>query len=684
MALLEQTSGPSNMRFGNGQRTYSTLTGDHYAKLRQLVTSRFQASEAHLRSRFEKFYRYEKLIHMVTKKRQYDWKANAFLPYAYSMSEQAAAIKWLALFMTRPYVTVQPRRAAAELNDVALRRQGLIDWRLTGDLDIVSLGADMFRQAERYGKSVACIGPAWDKQVVPYRGVDQLPLVSGSAVRMEWKQRTDLGYRLQAKAMDLVDFRPEPGKRRVNGPEGMRWVGRQYWMTLDELRQLEQTQQIGPSVGGQSVEEITDTDVPNTDDYKLRRMLLRNMDDIERYIDPFDRAVRLSELQTWIPREAIDPKIAEMEAADGLNPYKRIIILANDRIVLQDTALPWDHGQWGFIDMDCVPDPHDFWGKGSVEPVEHLNYAGNEILNMRLDNVKQAVNALMGVAFDRLPAGARERMILQPYGIVDTGNEDPNLVIQRIPLGDVTASSYQEQTQLWTLMQEARGINETMMGAPGPERTLGEHVLKAESSSKRIQFELVSSAAQLLGWNGGLSRFIIGLDRQYLPIPSYVAVADPERPDEMMTLEVAARSLAMEDQLFAYLPTGATEGINIQSKRADLAAMLQALAPFGPVMGQLGFNFSEMVKTILKVFGYDPNKYFPKISGPMDMAQMAQGAGGGIPGQPGAMPGQVPTGGVMPGQGAGMSTFPGGGGGATPINPAILEALERIRGREAA
>jgi len=662
MATIEGGPGTNvsapTIRFTNQGLTYQTLQGDHYQKIRQVMTTRFEAAEQHARARYERFYRFEKLIHMVSKKKLYDWKANAFLPYAFSVAEQSAAMKFLALFQTRPYVTVQARRAG--LDQAAMRRQSLIDWHLTSDIDMTVFGGDMLRIAERYGKAVGVVTPKWEHNVRKFRSRDELPTALGPVARMSWKMSDRRDYKIEAFALDNTDFVPEPGKRRINGPQGMRWCFRKYALGLEELLSLEQDQMIGPSVGGQSVLEISNTQDQEMNEYKLRRMFLDRSDDVDRYHDQFDRTVELVETQMIVPRELLDSERAQQEEAAGRDPTHRMMILANRQAVIQDIALPWDHGLKSFVEVDCVPDPYDFWGKGKIEPIEHLIYVGNEITNMRIDNVKMAINGLIGVDSTKMPPGWKRRLVSQPWGVMECLTT-PSLAMERLQLGDVTASSYTEQQQLWTLIQEAAAVNETLMGAPGPARTLGEHQLKAETASKRLQFELIGSAQQLLGWPYGLARFIIGLDRQYLPLPTYIEMMDPDSPDEFTEISIGPETLSDEDEKFSYMPTGSTEGLNIQAKRADLAAMIQALSPLGPILPMLQFNFAEFVRTIMKTFGHDPARFFPKTQGVMEPGQgvgLGEGPGPGQIAQPGGAPrGQNP---VMAALG-GMGGFGGRG-----------------------
>jgi hypothetical protein len=670
MATVEWGAQPV-VRFSNQPLAYEqTQDGGYYENLRKLLNARFDLSENHHASRFEKFYRFEKLVHMVSKKRQYDWKANVFLPYAFSLSEQSAAVKWLALFLTRPYVTVQAR--VAGLDEIAVRRQALLDWHFTGDVDLLALAIDMFRQSERYGKSIAMIAPKWDRKTMKFRSRMDLPTAYGPIARYRWKMDEKRAYKIVGTVIDLTDFFGQPHRKRINGEGGMDWCFYRDYSTMDDLLEAEEAKDFGPEVGGQSVVSVRDTHQQDISDYKLRRMSINQSDDQDKYRDPFDQIVEKLLYVGRVPRSMIDPAKAEMESRDGRNPYERLIVMANRHAIIEDVALPWDHGMKPFVEMDCVPDPYDFWGKGKIEPVEHLNYVGNELANMRLDNVKQLVNGLLGVDGSQMPAGWKRKLMSQPGGVIET-KAPPNNVIQRIQMGDVTQSSYTEQQQVWTLAQEADAVNETMLGSPGPQRTLGEHQLKLESSSKRLQFELVGQAKQLMGFPGGFSAFVMGLDRQYLPISTYIRVVRPETPDDFTELAINPEDFEDEDDLFAYYATGATEGINSEAKRANLAQMLQALAPFGQVLAQTGFNFPELVKVIIKTFGHDPGRFFPKIAGPVGpeagVAAVGQAMGGaGMPGMPPGMPGFGPQ-----GPGGMGGPFFGSGGGGLPAG--ILNAV---------
>jgi len=633
MATFEEIapslSGPARLEGGGlKQPDNYPLTGPLFERISRVVRERFEHAEAHSRARFERFYRYEKLIAMISKKKSYEWKSNAYLPYALSVAEQSAAIKYMSLMGSRPWVTVQNRQAGLE--QVAQHREALLDWRFLGDINLPVFAASMLRVAERYGKSIALVAPDWDMKILKYRTAANLPTVYGPLARTVWKTTQERAYKIRCEVLDNTDVFVQPGYKQINGRGGMRWIIRRYDLTIDELRELEAHALWGEQVGGQPVDEIRDTNQMEMNEYKARRLFIDKYDDVDYWRDNFDRAVELLEYQGVVPDELIDPTLAQEEEAAGLDPKKRLIVLANRKVVGINQALPWDHGMKSYIAMDSIPHPYDFWGTGKVEPIEHLVYVGNEIVNMRIDNVKAAINGLIGVDGSRMPAGWKRRLVSQPWGVVETQGP-PNAVIERLQLGDVTQSSYQEQQAVFSMIQEATAINETMMGAPGSAvRTLGEHQLKSQAGTTRINYELVPQSQQLFGAHRdmpGLVYFILGLDRQYLPLPQYMAVIDPYAPDDFLDFQLRAQDLSDDDENFIFTVQGAMEGFNKQQRRLEFTQLNQTIMPMLQFLLPAGFNVVEFAKAGLRLHDFNPDRFFPRLAQMLSPDALGMGLG---------------------------------------------------------
>src|SRR5262249_45228706 len=204
----------------------------------------------------------------------------------------------------------------------------------------------------------------------------------------------------------------------------------------------------GEAVGGQPVDEIKDSQYQDLNEFKMRRLFLDKYDDSEVWQDKFDRTVEIIEYQGMVPDDLVDPTLAQQEEQAGLIPKMRLMTLCNRKVTGLNQAIPWDHRQKSYVEMDGMREPYNFYGVGKIEPIEHLCYIANEVVNMRIDNVKAAINGLIGVDGTRMPAGWKRRLVSQPWGIVETSGP-PAEIIQRLQLGDVTSQAYTEQQQLF-------------------------------------------------------------------------------------------------------------------------------------------------------------------------------------------------------------------------------------------
>src|SRR2546428_5410060 len=135
------SAGDPIIRQGYSDGQVYPVSGNIHERIAQVVSQRFEMAYQQAKGRYERFYRYEKVKAMISKKKQWEWKANAYLPYALAVTEQSAALKTLTLLRDRPIVNVQPRQAGLE--EVADHREALLEYRFFGDLDFVNTASEM-------------------------------------------------------------------------------------------------------------------------------------------------------------------------------------------------------------------------------------------------------------------------------------------------------------------------------------------------------------------------------------------------------------------------------------------------------------------------------------------------------------------------------------------------------------
>ena len=61
------TAGPSLLVGPQDRERRYPISGNYFERIRQLVCERWDSAQNHYRAKFEQFYRYEKLIDMVSK-----------------------------------------------------------------------------------------------------------------------------------------------------------------------------------------------------------------------------------------------------------------------------------------------------------------------------------------------------------------------------------------------------------------------------------------------------------------------------------------------------------------------------------------------------------------------------------------------------------------------------------------
>lgn len=77
-------------------------------------------------------------------------------------------------------------------------------------------------------------------------------------------------------------------------------------------------------------------------------------------------------------------------------PLGRLIVIANDEIVLRDDINPYWYidGEFPFIEIKDHPVPGEFYGIGEIEAIESLIYEKNDIRNRRLNSSQQSADEM--------------------------------------------------------------------------------------------------------------------------------------------------------------------------------------------------------------------------------------------------------------------------------------------------
>lgn len=280
-----------------------------------------------------------------------------------------------------------------------------------------------------------------------------------------------------------------------------------------------------------------------------------------------------------------------MEFHDG----DRCIVMVDRQFIVNCGKNPLWRGQIPFsIYRPTTAGTKQLPGIGEVEPIRHL---AQELSTLRGQRRDAATFALMPPVFGD-DGGMDVNKIVWAPGVFNPVQGNPNELLMKMDVGDIPASSYQEEDRIQGDIERVSGIGEPVTGASeggsqtatGVQLTVAAASIRIQAKTRRLEAELIKRDASLF----------VDMNQQYIieskgyrkpgpPVPG----ANPESRWEWF--EVGPAELAGK---FDVLPEGgSTAPENVGQDRAD-AQMVWAIAGNNP-----GFDQSLVAKWVLEKAG---------------------------------------------------------------------------------
>lgn len=158
----------------------------------------------------------------------------------------------------------------------------------------------------------------------------------------------------------------------------------------------------------------------------------------------------------------------------------RLVVVADGQELLYDDEQPYWHGEKPFISIVDSIVPHEFWGKGEIEPVEKLLHALNTIQNQRIVNV----NRILSPMWEATSRVDDSELQYEDNGIIHVQNLKSDVDVISIP--NVTGTALQETNILIETIQRALGVTDLVQGLNTPGATAQEVALKTEQANARF------------------------------------------------------------------------------------------------------------------------------------------------------------------------------------------------------
>lgn len=285
------------------------------------------------------------------------------------------------------------------------------------------------------------------------------------------------------------------------------------------------------------------------------------------------------------------------------------------------------HGIRPYVCGSIIPEAHKTYPSGKVELIRDLQTEANDVRNLRLDNVKLALNPRQFIAAGQGIDPSDIRTFMPGKVVIMGGKLAPRDAVTWDRPPDATASSFQESDRINMDFDELSGdfSNSSMQANSNKEmyQTFGTVQLLAGNSSKIGEYEMrvfVETAIE------PVLRHLVKLEQAYETDPIVLALAGKEASlfQRFGINHITDELLQQELSVKVNVGMGAT---NPQMKLKNFMTATQAIGQlFGPA-ASMGGNFEEVCKEVFGLCGYkDGARFFmPGFDIHQAQQQLAQG-----------------------------------------------------------
>jgi hypothetical protein len=442
------------------------------------------------------------------------FRNNISIPFLFSVIQSDVARKAQTSFAGWP--VVEFTGYGPEDAGVARNNELLVSAQMK-DCGSFSKAVDFFLSADMYGTAICRVGWKEEKQMKQWRAMGTDPM--GNPTPKVMKDNITVFDGPNWDVIDLLDFWPQPGKRRISECS---WVIHRYYIDLDELGEqvkagtfdqagFNELKRVGsmPSIGS---------------DFQERANVYRSWGEFEaRRRESYSRPVEIWDMWGRVPSEF---------APDGV--VHRVVTLANGTVLLRNRPNPFWFAHLPFISYCPMQDPHYFHGPGKIEIAEKIQFAANRFANQKMDAVDLVIDPMWLI--NRQSGIDTQNLFTRSGKIIGVDGPIDDTVIR--PLSpDLRGMqiAYQEIGQLWGWIQQATGIVEdTVQGGQGTNdrQTLGEFRGRQANVMTRLMLE-----ARLAdeGFVEPLADTFRALNRQFLTVPHQVKILGTYAVTNMIT-----------------------------------------------------------------------------------------------------------------------------------------------------
>jgi hypothetical protein len=553
-----------------------------------VVQDRKTAAEENQRTKFERFNEFDYIYHSKLKYDDPDIPSKVFNPVAWSFIETVVT----RMLAANPQIAFKPReetdqvqgRVMGELFNYWYDKSNVYPTMVNWVKDALIYGTGIvkvdwytspLRYIKRYQTDQSGL-PAMQTQINPETGEEE-PIPEFAIEEIPVQDYDDP----RLKNVNIYDFFIDPTAKTV---EDARWVIYRYYTTYKELEAIQKvTENSGEKAfkpGGMAkLKKMLQSGDPDQGQFERER---RSANDYNQEVKTEKNSDRVEVWEMWEP--------------------DRLVVIAQQEIVLKEGDNPYWHGKIPFIRIVDSLVPHEFWGKGEIEPIEKLIHAVNTVQNQRITNVNRILSptwkAKVNVDDDEL------QFVDNGIIHVDDLNDAEMLVMP-----NVTSTAVEEQNVLYDTMQRSLGVTDYVQGVQTPGQTAKEVEVKTQQANARFAHKV--KLFETMGLKE-LGTFIYQLYQQFVTAEKVVRIVGK---DGESWVRITPADITGEFDVQPESESTIEQDSNAEyMKKVNL---LQMLAPYfkrtDPMTGMSsGFlNEQEVIRDIISSSGEkDPDRYF--------------------------------------------------------------------------
>jgi hypothetical protein len=578
------------------------------------VVRRLNLAQQRQNPDFRRFDRYYKLFRSYIPDGRWPWRSKIFVPYAFS-----TVITVLSKMVANdPTIEFAPRPKDEDPDQKVVEKAKLLSklfsYQWSNAKGFAKL-VDWVLITLIFGKGVVKIYWRYEKDEVKYNKYGVLGRKSVGVRNKVLFDGPDFDV------VDPLDLFIDPQAKKV---EDAVWIIHRTYPTLEELKDMKDSNG-DPLYTLPSDEELTNS--------KLDPFYNEGMGNFKQ------RRARVTGPVPSIKDTTVDRLELLEHWTNG-----EVVTVANQSYIVRREENPFWDNKHPFVEMVDTPLPFDFYKIGTIEPIERLQHALNDIKNQRMDNVNLNLNRMWKLS--KTADVDEYELVSRPGGIIHTGDMAG---IEPIETPDVTNSSYTEEENIKYDIQQATGVSDYYAKGVGGDsvtnRTATGAKLVVEETNTRVKFKMkyLDDALQALGtkWHARNEQFIDS--DQVLRITGASGTK---------FVKLSPQDIQGDYDIIAV--SGSTEPLNKQAQTTQYLNWFQQLLSSYAVWGrQVQVDWHEVITEFSDKFGItNLERIFPAARAPLQPGATKGGNTGIIPAeQPDMTPAEsLPQGMVPPEQ----------------------------------